>query len=656
MAKPRKPGAPPLTQGQTVWLAASACGVLVPLAPYLPLWLDALCAVAILWRGWLLWRRVPLPPRWLVNLMAVVGAIGVAIHFRTLLGKDPGVALLTLFLALKLFETRSARDAFAVVLLGFFLILSQFFYTQSMVTAVAMVATTLLVTTTLAVLQRSSTPPLQAVRLAGSMLLQALPFMLLLFLFFPRVSGPLWGLPADAYSGLSGLSDTMSPGSISRLSLSDAIAFRARFTEPPPDQVQLYWRGPVLTRYDGRSWRLGLSGLASEAAAQMAQPVDYEITLEPHNQPWLFALDHPSRLPPNAVLTKNFQVVAKRPVRSRLRYAMQSVLDAHVGRNESADALGEALQLPADFNPRARALAASLRAVSRNDAEVVARMLARFRKETFVYTLSPPLLGRDSVDEFLFDTRRGFCEHYASAFVFVMRAAGIPARVVTGYQGGEVNPVDGYLLVRQLDAHAWTEIWLPQRGWQRVDPTAEIAPNRVEQNLAAAIPQSDALPLMTRPELNWLRQLRYRWEAASNAWNQWVLGYDEQRQYALLRLLGIPSPDWSALGALTATAGGVLMLALTAWTLHQRRRADPLHALWQRFERKLAKRGLGRAMWEGPADYAARLVRALPRREAEIASICTIYQAARYGKLIESAVTRRQQLSELKRRIAAFTS
>lgn len=643
-----------LLQGQTAWLAAAAIAVLLPLMPYLPLWLNAISATAIVWRGWLLWRRVPLPPRWLVNLFALGGALGVAAQFRTLLGKDPGVALLALFLALKLFETRTVRDAFAVTLLGFFLILSQFFYTQSIVTAAMMIVATLIVTATLNALQRGATPPRAALRVAAALLIQAVPFMLILFLFFPRVSGPLWGLPADAYSGLSGLSDSMSPGSIARLSLSEAIAFRVRLPEPPPAHAQLYWRGPVLNRFDGRTWRQTRTEAAPLPEPGGHNAIDYEITLEPNNQPWLFALDHAVRLPADAFLSQNHQVIAKHPVRSRMRYSLSSELERPFGKEEPPAQLKEALQLPDGFNPRARAFAASLRAASRNDAGVVARMLDAIRREPFVYTLSPPLLGANSVDEFLFDTRKGFCEHYASAFVFVMRAAGIPARVVTGYQGGEVNPVDGFLLVRQSDAHAWAEVWSAREGWQRVDPTAAVAPTRVEVNLAAAMPDTDALPLISRPGLGWLRQARFRWEAVSNAWNQWVLGYDEKRQFDLLRTMGIPSPDWKSLGIFIAIACGSTMLMLAGWALREYRRHDPLQRLWQQFVRKLEKHGLARRPWEGPSAYGNRVAAALPGRSGEITRICTLYARGRYGKFSD-VPSRKRCLSELQHRIRAFT-
>ncbi|RTL50943.1 MAG: DUF3488 domain-containing protein [Rhodocyclaceae bacterium] len=642
-----------ITQGQTGWLSLSALGALLPLTPYLPYWLGALCVATVLWHGWMLWRRFPMPSRWLVNIAAVAGATGIGLHFHTIFGKEPGVALLALFLSLKLYETRNPRDAFAVVLLCLFLILSQFFYTQSMATAAAMAAATLISAATLIVLQRSTTPARQALRSAGLMLLQALPFMVLLFFLFPRISGPLWGLPADAQHDTTGLTDTMSPGSISQLSRSDAIAFRVQFEGEMPPREQLYWRGPVLTQFDGQSWRmLPPLGFSALPYAPSGKRYRYETTLEPHNQRWLLALDYPAELPAAQRITPAFQLLSEKPVTNRLRYALSAAPDTQPGAKELSSILKIALQLPANGNPRSRALANELRQSHRNDKALIAALLDRICSENFVYTLNPPLLGRDSVDEFLFDTRRGFCEHYASAFVFLLRAAGIPARVVTGYQGGEINPVDGYLLVRQSDAHAWAEVWLAGEGWRRVDPTAAVAPNRVENNLAAAVPAGDPLPLLTRPELDWLRQLRFRWEAVNNAWNQWVLGYDNQKQMALLKKLGLESPDWQTLAALLAGSAGALLLAMSLWVMGQRRRVDPLQHLWQRFDAKLAKRNLGRHPWEGAVDYARRLQAALPDQAREIAAICGLYETLRYGRVGTSG---KDSLALLKHRIDAFT-
>lgn len=621
----------PLHQHHVSWLCAAAAASFAPLAQWLPWWLTAIAALALVWRGFLLWRRIPLPPWWLINVLAVLGAIGVGLHYRTLLGKDPGVALLGLFLALKLFETRSVRDAYAVVFLGYFLVLAQFFYSQSIsAAAIALVAVTLL-TACLVVLNHAPTRVGGALRLAGVMLLQAVPFMLVLFVLFPRLSGPLWGLPQDSGRSFSGLSDSMTIGSISQLSLSDAIAFRVRFLDRTPPREALYWRGPVLSELDGKTWRIARPAILNQPPyTARGSAYSYEVTLEPHQQYWLFALELPGALPDNSMMGSDYQLFAKKPVRERMRYAVTSYPAARAGVDESQDVLRHALRLPRDGNPRARELGAELRAAHTGARTIAAAMLDRYRSEPFAYTLSPPLLGENDIDDFLFSTRRGFCEHFAASFVYVMRAAGVPARVVTGYQGGEPNPVDGYLEVRQMDAHAWAEIWVPHVGWQRVDPTAAIAPNRVEQNLAAALPAGDPVPFMVRGDYPLLRELRYRLDAVVNGWNQWVLGYDTRRQRDLLQYFGLAAPDWQSLGALLMVCFGVLMLGLTAWTLRQWQRAEPALRHWQQFQRKLARHGVKAQPWEGPRDFGKRAASMLPRHAKEIREIESLYETLRY--------------------------
>lgn len=643
-----------------MWLYGSALLVFAPLAPYQPEWLSALTALALIWRGVLLWRGAALPSRWLLILVMLAGMAGIILHFHTLFGRNPGVALLVLLFALKLLEMRSVRDGFAVVLLGYFLSLSQFFFTQSIVYALLTLAGVTLTTAALVILHHSRQPPTRALRLAGLMLLQAVPFMLLLFVLFPRVQGPLWGLPIDAFSGQTGLSDSMAPGSISQLSQSDAIAFRVKFSgefdAKPPPQASLYWRGPVLNQFDGRTWKIGQQYLSNGLPyALSGTPVEYTVTLEPHYKSWLFALELPTTIPTDAILVSDYQLLSKTPVRARLRYEMRSHPGIVAGADESPTILRAALQLPPDYNPRARALAAAWRAeLGVDDVAIMQRMLDYYRRQVFIYTLSPPLLGEDSIDEFLFDSKRGFCEHFSAGFVFMMRAAGIPARVVTGYQGGELNPVDGTLVVRQSDAHAWAEIWLKGRGWLRVDPTAAIAPTRIEMNLAVALPAGEARPLLARPEFVWLHQLRYRWDALTNVWNQWVLGYNPQRQRDLLSRLGMHSPDWQQMTTLLAVMCGALLLGFTAWTLRQRQRLDPALAAWNRLSTMLARQSLARRPWEGPYDYAERVAAAWPADGsafvAEVQAIAGIYARLRYAESTSAQVA--QLLQELKSRIS----
>lgn len=622
-----------LDRNSAGWLLASATITLAPHATSLPQWTSALAALLLAWQGWRILRHAPPPPRWL--LLAIVGAaiVGVVLSFRTPVGKDPGVALLAAFLSLKLLESRNARDGYAVVFLCYFMQLAQFFESQSIATAGLTLVGTGITTAALTTLNTVRLTARARLKLSALMLAQALPFMLALFVLFPRIESPLWGLPADAFNAMSGLSDSMSPGSISELSLSGAVAFRARFNTAPPAPAQLYWRGPVMAQFDGRTWRPATTrGSGQRPYVTSGPAVEYELTLEPHNRPWLFALELPDAAPPEGWFTHDYQLLSRTPVRKRIRYALRAYPATRAGMEEREDVLRENLRLPSGFNPRTRELAQTLRGQTSGTRELINVALEFYRRNPFTYTLSPPLLGRDSVDEFLFDTRSGFCEHFASSFVFLMRAAGVPARVVTGYQGGEINPVDQYLVVRQSDAHAWAEAWIEGEGWRRIDPTATVAPSRIERGLADAMPVGEPLPLALRPTLPWLRELRFRWEAVGNSWNQWVLGYNPQRQKELLRRLGMRSPDWYAMTLAMSVICGVLMLGLTAWALSQRTRVDPVQRTWLALSRRLARIGLQRLAWEGPADYAQRVGAARPALREAMNDAARLYASLRYGQ------------------------
>lgn len=644
-----KPVSSALDPVQCWWLLGCGAVALAPLAPHLPFWLSAAAAAALALRAWLIHSHQPAPSRWVLSLTVVPAVVAVVTQYRTLFGQNPGVALLVILLALKQLESGDRRDAFVVVLLCYFLLLSSLFYSQSIPSALGLTAAVTITTAALAAVGDSGQRPARLLRLAGLMLVQAIPLLLILFLLFPRVSGPLWGLPRDAFSAQSGLSDTMAPGSIGSLVLSDAMAFRVRFAGTPPPRNTLYWRGPVLTLYDGTTWRAARFRVSQQLPYGQpdSREFAYEVTLEPHNKPWLFALEFPDRIPAGAVIASDYQLLSASPVVQRMRYDVASRTGGVPGADESWSVLRLATSLPPG-NPRAVGLAHTWRRHGESDAAILAEALAFFRRQRFTYTLDPPALGKDAVDEFLFDTRQGFCEHFAGAFVFVMRAAGVPARVVTGYQGGEINPIDGYLEVRQSDAHAWAEVWLAGRGWVRIDPTAQSFPQRIEQNLAAAIPAGDRLPLLMRPDWSWLRGMRQRWDALANGWNQWVLGYTPQRQRDFLAGLGMKSPDWRSMtAALTALCAAVL-LVLTGWALHRRHRLDAAQALWQRAAARLARRGLPRHPWEGCRDYADRVAGERPEIAASIREIAALYARLRYGRADAGA------LDDLRSRVAAF--
>lgn len=635
-------------------LAALLAGLLIVIAPHAlraPWWLSALTVTLYFWRAAGVSVPGVLPSRWLVIAVTALGMLGVWLEFRALFGRTPGIMLLVLFSGLKLLESRNQRDAAAVVFLTWFLAITNFLYTQSIPTALGMcaaVATSVLALVGFAAPRRA---PRANLRTAWLLLGQAVPAALVLFVLFPRVQGPLWGLPQDAYSGISGLSDSMAPGSLSQLTLSDAIAFRVEFPGDPPRRRSLYWRGPVLWDFDGHTWRLG-----SPRFADLAPPrrdgtrYEYAVLIEPHNRNWLFALEAAASVPDRARYLDDGQIVTLVPLRARMRYEIASVIEGAPEPEEASHNLRRAQRLPPGFNPRARALAEEWRAASAGEAQVLARAIEYFRRERMTYTLEPPLLGRDSVDEFLFQTRAGFCEHFSSAFVFLMRAAGVPARVVTGYQGGEVNPVDGKFTVRQSDAHAWSEVFLRGRGWVRVDPTALSVPARLEDGLARAVPAGDPLPLLMRPELEWLRTLRYNWEALTHQWNLWVLGYNPERQRELMSLLGMKAADWLELASALLAVLGAFVIGLLVWSLRRLVRPDPVQAAWNRFCRKLGARGVARSPHEGPRDYSERAARRLPSAGEAIHRIAALYIALRYGPQRPAAgvVALRRMIRELK--------
>ena len=613
-------------------LLAGLLIVAVPHALRAPLWLSALTLFLYAWRTAAIWNRSLLPSRWMLVLIVVLGTAGIWLQYRAIFGRTPGMMLLVLFSGLKLLESRHQRDAAAVVFLIWFLAITNFLYTQSIPTALGMCAA---VAASVAALVSCAAPrraPLANLRTAWLLLGQAVPAALVLFLLFPRVQGPLWGLPQDAYSAISGLSDSMSPGSVSQLTLTDAIAFRVDFRGEMPPRRALYWRGPVMWDFDGRTWRLGNPAITDLEPPATGTRVEYSVLLEPHNRNWLFALDRPASLPAQARYLDDGQIVTLAPVRSRMSYTIASAFDAEPDPAEARQMLARARRLPPGFNPRARALAEGWRAASASDAEVLARAIEHFRRERLLYTTEPQLLGRDSVDEFLYDTREGFCEHYASALVFLMRAAGVPARVVTGYQGGDLNPVDGRFTVRQSDAHAWSEVFIAGRGWIRVDPTVLSVPLRLDAGLARAVAAGGALPLLLRPELQWLRTVRYNWEALTHQWNLLVLGYNPERQRELFFRLGMKDADWLELASTLLAVLGAFVLGLFAWMLRGMERPDPVQGAWNQFCRKLGAKGVARSPHEGPRDYSERAARDLPAAGEPIRRIAALYMALRYGR------------------------
>jgi len=632
-----------LTSRQVSWLAVSLFVVSAPHVLHLPLWGTLLATALILWRIYLTRAGLELPHRAIVVFLVIATSGAVVLDYGTLLGRDAGVALLITMLTLKLLETRTRRDAMLIAFLSCFLVITSFLYSQTIPMALYMAICIWIITAGMIdVHYASPAKPGGALQAAGLMLAQSIPLMLVLFILFPRVQGPLWGSGAEP-PRTTGLSDTMTPGSVSKLSLSDEVAFRVSFKGQTPEPRHLYWRGPVLTDYDGRTWHAPPFDFRRPVYNTRYLPVEYTVTVEPHGRPWLFAIDLPGTLPPNAVASQDMQILALHPVTTPTQYSMVSFLDYRYGWDESSSALQRALRLPPAFNPKTVALARSLRERYPDEQAFMQAVLTLFHEQGFAYTLAPPLLGEHSVDEFLFDTKSGFCEHYASALAVIMRAAGIPARIVTGYQGGEVNPIGGYLIVRQADAHAWTEVWLRERGWIRVDPTAAVAPARIEHGAASAAETGDAFNFFIRGDFPGLRELRFAWDSVANTWNQWVPGYSSDRQRILLTKFGVSDRSWQALsGALfVASAMVTLVLALGLLRRFEKRTRDPVATAYTTFCRKLGSIGLPRLANEGPVAYAERISVLRPDLEPAVRTFLTLYAGMRYGNSTDAAgVTR----------------
>lgn len=655
-------------KADTLLLLATCALLVAPHIAHLPLWVTLVCGSAFSIRTWITLRGHRLPPRWLLLSLVGLAAAGVYLTYQTFIGRETSITILVLLLACKLLETRAKRDIFAITFVGFFLLLTNFLYSQSIGVALSVALSFIVLLTTHISFQYTQTlPPLrQRLRYSVTLCALSLPLTLVLFLFFPRIEGPIWGLSSDLLSGRTGLSDTISPGSIAKLAQSDDIAFRVKFLNGMPPRSALYWRAIVLGNYDGRSWT-PLRRLTSvdypPTLIVRGQPIRQQITLEPHQRRWLFGLELPDAAPQlndnPTFLTPDSQIVSARLIRQRVRYDIASYTDFDLQADLPPQARQDWLQLPVGNNPRTHEFARRLREQFNNDTQRINAVLQFLRTEKFRYTMEPPPLGLDAVDDFLFTTRAGFCEHYASSFVVLMRALGIPARVVAGYQGGEINPVGDFWTIRQSDAHAWAEVWQEGRGWTRIDPTAAIAPNRIDRAPAGESTQSLLGGLIAIDGGgSWLAALRTNWEALSNSWNQWILDYSLEEQKDLLRAWGFSDIDWVTLIIIMAALLMVALAAIALPMLLNRRKIDAIDALYFALCQRMARHGYGRAAYEGPRAYRLRLTAPtsslLPKQQNAASNFLIRYENWRYGKPAEKTnkLARLILISQLKSLLA----
>lgn len=649
-----------------LWVAAIVLAASLPHLVGMPVWIPVFLLatiglrIATALRGW----RAPGRP--LRLLLAFAAFCGVLARYRTINGIEAGSALLVVMMGLKFLESRNHRDQLVLIMLSYFLMFASLLSERSPLTIVYCLVLVWLTTVSLLHLGRvvRRGDGRATARLASRLLLQSTPIMLLLFLLFPRLPEPLWAIQSDASGAATGLSDQMSPGDIASLKLSDAIAFRVEFDGRVPNERDLYWRGPVMNAFNGRTWRMAPAARRAPQAAieYLGEPFGYRVMLEPSGHNWAFALDLPKSWsgPRHLRMNGDYQLGLSfaGPPLPRYDYRATSYT-RYLAREPLVDAqLRTLTRLPPGSSPRTRALVASWLADDPSPRRLVARAMDYLRSQPFYYTLTPRTLGDEPVDEFLFDTREGFCEHYASAFAVMMRAAGVPARVVTGYQGGERNRLSDYYIVRQSDAHAWTEVWLEHEGWTRVDPTTAVSPGRVTRDAwRTSFGDQGPSGASVSVRVPWLSNARLLLDAGYFYWNSWVMGYGPEVQSALLDRLGLHDTLGGRASTLlllvvAVTIGASIALSLyLAWRYRRKPGIDAAARQFAAFARRLARvRVLPPSPGEAPIAYAARARRLLPRSAEDIDAIVALYLRARYEPDADRAT-----LAQLRARVAAFT-
>lgn len=592
-----------------------------------------------------------IPGRWLLLLLMVLAMTLVVFTTGLYDGRRAGTALLVVMLGLKLLELKARRDMHVTVFLGYFLVLTQFLYDQSLWLALySFIGIGALIGVQVG-LNRVVVHPRAQLRSTLWLIAAAAPLALVVFLLFPRLHTPLWGI--NSGSAVTGISGEMTMGNIGELSRSNAIAFRARFFGEEPEPAARYWRGPVLWQTDGARWSPGLRALRTvDTASSGSLPLDYEVTLEPTGEYWLFGLDVVTAKPSHSFINSNYALIGEKRVHRRLTYKAGSDPDYRITGLSELQRIN-ALQLPADVSGRVRALAEQWRRSAGDEPlRMIETGLRYFREQPFVYTLTPGRLDGDAVDQFLFESRRGFCEHYAGSFALLMRLAGLPSRVVVGYQGGEKNPHADHWVIRQSDAHAWTEVWLDDIGWWRVDPTAAVAPERIEQPIDAGLSENADRIIFNTGDFGYLRSiwLNAAWmvDAVDLGWHRWVVGFTAEQQKSLLEYFGVS--DHRGYGLVVALLLGSGLMTLFVYLLTKLRgthkRRDPLPALWERFTGKLQRNGMTIESWQGPDTICKAASQAFPHARSHIDVINRLYVQLRYGRRSD-----RTQLAALGRRI-----
>ncbi len=620
--------------------------VILPHVLRLPVWVTLMCFGCCLWRVMVFQGRWSFPGRWIKAFFVFGSFLGVGFGYGTLLGLEPWVGMLVIALVLKLLEMHRKQDAYTVVVLAYFVALTEFLFEQSIPYTLYMYIAVTFITAALIGLNQSEVSPKAAFAKASVMLAQAIPMMILLFVLFPRI-GPLWTVPVQGNVAKTGITDSMSPGNIAELVQSDALAFRAKFEGEVPRYNQLYWRGLVLSYFNkgDQSWtqeRPGLYGRTLQGENDNAawkdnmeylgEPTCYSVIMEPTNQNWVFSLTLPEPSEQERLgLVRDFRFYSFQEIRARFQYELTSYLEYRTDAVLSDFWRHRYTLLPEDDNPRTKAVGKQLREESISDNDFLSRVLRYYMSEGYAYTLKPPMLEGDTIDQFLFETRRGFCEHFAGSFVYLMRAGGVPARVVVGYQGGEYNRRGNYVAVRQFDAHAWAEVWMQGEGWIRVDPTSVVAPQRIQEGLEFAVEGEEflsdvGLSFMKFRSSLWITELRLQLSALSHYWDAWVVGYSPTMQMELLnQYLGKIDRKTMGMYLVGSFFSVFAMVALFLLMKRSNRKLAPVEREYLRFCRYLADQGFARAVGEGPVDYCRRVSEARPDLEVGIRAVTDAY-------------------------------
>jgi len=648
-----------LPRTSLVWIIASLVSVILPHILRLPVWLTLFCLGCITTSVLIFQGRISYPGSKIKTVVVFLVITSIVFQYgRDIFSTDAIVGVLLVGVTLKLLEMKLKRDVLMVIYLCYFTVLAEFIYSQAIPVAVYMILCIVIITSALMSITQTEEyqRPVRTLKLASLVLFQSVPLMAMLFLLFPRI-GPLWAVPLQNASGVTGLSDEMAPGDIGDLTRSGDVAFRVEFASEIPNYNELYWRGVTLDTFDGRGWSRGINSFAQflgtsrfrdrpwfEAIEYQGRDVKYNVNMEPTQQNWIYTLMVPQIRDQRFIMRQEYQVETRRPIGQRLTYDATSYLEYVVDPSLSREISQRTRTLPETGNDQSREFARQLYSESGSDREFVNAVLEHIRNENFSYTLSPALLGENSIDEFLFNTREGFCEHYASAFTFLMRSAGIPARVVLGYQGGEFNKYNGTLIVRQYDAHAWTEVWLEGDGWVRVDPTAAIAPDRIEfgsqftlQEDATFLEDEVFSMLKFRSSSAFINDLILRIEMIDYAWNRFVLNYDQGMQFSLFSNIFDRVSKEKILMTLFFVM--VAFVGITAYFV-LRKRAEkiqtPANALYLKFCDFISDNGISRLPGETPWEFSKRIAAIQPQWARDVTNITDIYMTLAFSPVDEN--------------------